>query len=420
MATTTPARRESGAGTAVAPSVAASRTLKDALEARQSEIARALAGRVDPGAFIRVALTTVNKSPQLAECTTASILMALLEAASLGLVPNSVMGEAYLVPFNNKIKLPGGGERWEKQAQFIPGYRGLVKLARNTGVVKTVIARAVRAGDEFAVEFGLDEMLRHRADFDEDDYDQKPIRYVYAVALFADGTKQFEVMSKAAVDKIRQRSKSKDNGPWVTDYDEMALKTIVRRLCKRLPLSDFDLARAIEADDRDVVDGSLVSESGAALPRETRTERLVSRLSGSSETESVGIDAAAREVAEDESSSVATTAAGDASRLTESEQRLITLITDTKKGDAKKPAAPDADRERLTDLASTLAGGGEPGAADHLRGLIEDPALSAVQSRKILVFAEDAKLVAAQEKQEQDDEQEQPAAAPSGGTSLFG
>jgi hypothetical protein len=112
------------------------------------------------------------------------------------------------------------------------------------------------------------------------------------------------------------------------------------------------------------------------------------------------------------------TTAGDASRLTESEQRLITLITDTKKGDAKKPAAPDADRERLTDLANTLAGGGEPGAADHLRGLIEDPALSAVQSRKILVFAEDAKLVAAQ--QVQDDEQEQPAAAPAGGTSLFG
>jgi recombination protein RecT len=414
MATTAPARRENGAGTAGS----SSRTLKDALEARQTEIARALAGRVDPGAFIRVALTTVNKSSELAQCTTSSILLALLEAASLGLIPNSVMGEAYLVPFNVKVSARGEPERWEKQAVFMPGYRGLVKLARNTGVVKAVVARAVRAGDEFEVEFGLDEALHHRTDFDADDYDQKPIRYVYAVAHFVDGFKQFEVMSKAAVDKIRQRSKSKDNGPWVTDYDEMALKTIVRRLCKRLPLSDFDLARAIEADDRDVVDGSLVSESGAALPRETRTERLVSRLSGSSETESVGIDAAAREVAEDESSVATSTTAGDASRLTESEQRLITLITDTKKGDAKKPAAPDADRERLTDLASTLAGGGEPGAADHLRGLIEDPALSAVQSRKILLFAEDAKLVAAQ--QVQDDEQEQPAAAPAGGTSLFG
>lgn len=221
---------------------------KALLEDRRDEFAKALAGRVDPDAFVRVAYSTITKTPKLMEATPASLLMSLLECASLGLTPNSVMGEAYIVPFNNRVKVEGGGERWEVQAQFIPGFRGLAKLARNSGQVSNVIARLVRDGDRFEVLQGTDERITHVPLLGST---EKPMVRVYAVAFFRDGPPMFDVMERWEVDRIRARSKSKNNGPWVTDYDEMAKKTVFRRLSKHLPLSDNDFTRALEADNRD-------------------------------------------------------------------------------------------------------------------------------------------------------------------------
>jgi recombination protein RecT len=246
--------------------------LKGLLDARADEFGKALAGRVDPQAFVRVAYTTITKSPRLMEATPASVLMALLECASLGLVPNGVMGEAYLVPFNNKVK-EDGRERWEVQAQFIPGYRGLVKLARNTGVVRNIVTRPVYEGDVFEVEYGSVERLHHVPDLSAPE-EQRRLTHVWAMAHFPDGGQpQFEVMTRADVDAIRRRSKTANNGPWVTDYPEMALKTVVRRVCKRLPASDHDqtLSRALEADNRDYMD---VSEVAAAQQRTRLAERF--------------------------------------------------------------------------------------------------------------------------------------------------
>lgn len=270
------------------------------LMAREKEFGQALAGRIDPGAFIRVAYATISKVPKLMEATPGSLLMALMEAASLGLMPNGVMGEAYIVPFNNKIK-EGKTERWEVQAQFIPGYRGLIKLARQSGVVRTIVPRAVRAGDRFEVEYGLDDRLVHTPDLDA--IDEKPITHVYAVAYFQDGTRQFEVMSKKQVDAIRARSKSKDSGPWVSDYEPMALKTVIRRLVKYLPLSDWDLSRAIEADDRFDLGASDVSmfanvDVTEALP-ETRSAQLRGRLASAKTDEKAAEETTSQEDATD-------------------------------------------------------------------------------------------------------------------------
>lgn len=233
---------------------------RNLLEARREEFAKALAGRVDPDAFVRVAYSTITKTPKLMEATPGSLLMSLLEAASLGLVPNSVMGEAYIVPFNNKVKGPDGRERWEVQAQFIPGYRGLVKLARQSGHVTNVIARAVREGDRFEVVYGTEEKIVHvplMADGKRD------ATHYYAIAFLKDGPPLFDVMAVWEIDRIRARSKSKDKGPWVSDYDEMAKKTVLRRLVKHLPMSDEDFARAIEADNRSFDMSASVPDAGA-------------------------------------------------------------------------------------------------------------------------------------------------------------
>lgn len=277
--TTNVARRES-AGAAVD---AGKYTLKTIIETRRDEFASALAGRVDPDAFVRVAYTTITKSPKLAEATAPSILMALLECASLGLIPNGVMGEAYLVPFNNKVKVPGGGERCEVQAQFIPGYRGLIKLARRSGVVRNIVPGVIREGDTWEQKQGLHPDLVHTPNPDVDDSDPTLITHVYAVAWFADDTQpQFMVMSRAVVEKIRLRSNSKDSGPWITDWEAMAIKTVIRRLFKYVPASDFDLTAALEADNRDFRDFSDVGTDAAgvtvrALPQ-SRASALAGRL----------------------------------------------------------------------------------------------------------------------------------------------
>lgn len=236
------------------------------LEQRRDEFARALAGRVDADAFVRVAYSTVTKSPKLLEATPASLLMALLECASLGLVPNSVMGEAYIVPFNNKVKR-NGREQWEVQAQFIPGYRGLAKLARQSGHVTNIVARAVREGDRFEVTHGTEEKLVHVPLMASE---RRPVTHYYAVAFFRDAPPQFEVMAGWEVDRIKARSKSKDFGPWKTDEEEMGKKTVLRRLSKHLPLSDNDFTRALDADNRDfdmsaAVGGGPVDDLNAAL-----------------------------------------------------------------------------------------------------------------------------------------------------------
>jgi recombination protein RecT len=224
--------------------------MKRLLEDRRDEFGKALAGRVDPDSFVRVAYATITKSPKLLEATAASVMMALLEAASLGLTPNSVMGEAYLVPFNNKIRVKGQPDRWEVHAQFMPGFRGLAKLARQSGDITKIIARVVREGDRFEVVQGTEEKLIHVPMTGASK--ARDMTRVYAIAFFKDGSPpQFEVMEKWEVDRVRQRSRSKDNGPWVTDYDEMARKTVFRRLAKYLPLSDTDFEKAIEADSRD-------------------------------------------------------------------------------------------------------------------------------------------------------------------------
>lgn len=266
MTTTEVARTESKALTPV-------QQTKKMLDLRKEEFGKALAGRVDPEAFIRVAYATITKSPKLLEATPESVFFALLEAATLGLVPNGALGEAYIVPFNNKVKR-NGREEWEVQAQFIPGYRGLIKLVRQSGVIRNVVARPVFKGDRFEVEYGLEETLVHIPNLDSEQ-DPDELTHVYAVAHFNDGAKQFEVMTRRGVDAIRARSKAKDSGPWVSDYVPMAIKTVIRRLVKYLPISDFDLTRAIEKDDEvlgadDIT--HLVAQTVAAT--QTRTEQV--------------------------------------------------------------------------------------------------------------------------------------------------
>jgi recombination protein RecT len=218
--------------------------VKQLLAASKDAIASRLPKHLTADRMLKVALTSINKTPKLLQCTRESLMMSIMQAAELGLEPGGALGEGYLIPYNNKVKDANGKDHWEMQCQFIPGYRGLISLARRSGQILSIEAHVVHAKDQFSCGLGLDPFLKHTPAWEETD--PGTLRFVYAVAKLKDGGTQFDVMSRAQVDAIRARSKASNSGPWVTDYEEMARKTVIRRLFKYLPVSVEKLAQALE------------------------------------------------------------------------------------------------------------------------------------------------------------------------------
>lgn len=213
------------------------KTVVGLLEQMKSEIARCLPKHLTPERMARIAITELRKTPKLQECDPMSFIAAIMQASQLGLEPG-IMGSCYLIPFNNN-------QTGKVECTFMPGYRGFLDLARRSGQIVSLVARAVYANDEFRYEFGLKEDLIHRPAMQGD---RGELVAVYAVAILKDGGHQFDVMSKKDVDAIRNQSKSKNNGPWVTHYDEMAKKTVLRKLFKWLPCS-VEMQKAVSLDE---------------------------------------------------------------------------------------------------------------------------------------------------------------------------
>lgn len=214
------------------------KTLVDLLSSAQvkNQIALALPKHMTADRLARIALTEIRKTPKLAQCDQASFLGAVMQCAQLGLEPGGALGHAYLIPFGNQV-------------QFIVGYRGMIDLARRSGQIVSIEAREVYEADKFKVRFGLDPDLQHEPAWEQ--ADRGKLRAVYAVAKLKDGGVQFEVMSKAEIDKIRAQSKAgaSSSSPWTTHYNEMAKKTVIRRLFKYLPVS-IELSQAVVLDEQ--------------------------------------------------------------------------------------------------------------------------------------------------------------------------
>lgn len=190
----------------------------------------------------RTLINAVSTTPQLAQCTPASLFLSSVRSFSLGLEPNGALNEAYLVPYWNSKKACN-------EAQFMPSYRGLQNLARRSGEIAEIYSKTVKENDIFEVEEGTDRKIIHKPNYTKDR--GKAVCF-YAVFRTKDGNIDFEVMSIGEIDAIRSRSKASDSGPWVTDYEEMAKKTVMRRLLKRAPMS-VELAAAVAFDNKAAV-----------------------------------------------------------------------------------------------------------------------------------------------------------------------
>lgn len=197
-------------------------------EAFKSQVAKALPSHLKPDRMIRVALTALTKTPKLAECDKASLFAALLTCSQFGLEPDG--RHAHLIPYGTTC-------------QLILDYKGLVDLAYRSGMVESIHADVVCEHDTFRYNLGIVEA--HEINL------RKPRGAVYAAyarAALKGGAVKCEVMSAEEIDSIRNRSRSGDKGPWKTDYNEMAKKTVFRRLSKWLPLS-AEYRDAAEMDD---------------------------------------------------------------------------------------------------------------------------------------------------------------------------
>jgi recombination protein RecT len=215
----------------------------------QSQIKAALPRHMTAERMARIATTEMRKVPKLGQCDPMSFLGAVIQCAQLGLEPGNALGHAYILPFDKREKVGGQWKTTRTEAQVIIGYRGMIDLARRSGQIVSIDARAVYEGDKFECKLGLDPVIEHTPDWQNPNRaDPSKLRFVYAVAKLKDGGVQFDVMSRAEVESIRARSKAADAGPWVTDFASMATKTVVRRLFKFLPVS-IEMQRAIGLDE---------------------------------------------------------------------------------------------------------------------------------------------------------------------------
>lgn len=212
--------------------------IADMIKVMEPQIKRALPEVITVERFTRMALSALNTTPKLRECTQMSFLAALMNAAQLGLEPNTPLGQAYLTPYNNKGTL---------ECQFQIGYKGLIDLGYRNPNMQIISAQEVYENDEFIYELGLNPKLIHKPALK----DRGEVKLFYGLFKLTNGGFGFEVMSKNDIDQYaKEYSKSFESSysPWTTNYNSMAKKTVIKQALKYAPLQ-ADIRRILSTDE---------------------------------------------------------------------------------------------------------------------------------------------------------------------------
>lgn len=203
--------------------------VRGAIAKMAPEFKAALPAHVTAERFMRVTMTAVQNNPDLLTADRRSLYNAAMRAAQAGLLPDG--REGAIVTFSGK-------------AQFMPMVAGVMKQVRNSGEISTWSVQAVYENDVFEYELGDTERIMHKPAM----RGAGALIGAYSIVLMKDGERSREFMNVDQIEAIRKRSRSGNAGPWKTDYDEMAKKTVVRRHSKRLPMST-DLDGILREDD---------------------------------------------------------------------------------------------------------------------------------------------------------------------------
>ena len=205
-------------------------------ESMKKQFALALPKICTPERFVRVALTALNKNPKIANCTKESLLSCLMTCAELGIEPDS--RRAHLIPYGNSCTL-------------IIDYKGKVELAMRSGMIANIHADKICENDIFEYNKGIVE--KHTIDFKAD---RGKTYAFYCVVRFKDGTEKSEVMTLKEIQAIKARSKAGNSGPWITDFDEMAKKTVFHRVSKWIPQSP----ELRDLEEKEHADGTIIPD----------------------------------------------------------------------------------------------------------------------------------------------------------------
>ena len=215
-----------------------SMSIPDMVKMLQPELKQALPGVMTPERFTRIALSALNNTPKLQQCTPMSFIAALLNAAQLGLEPNTPLGQAYLIPYKNKGTL---------ECQFQIGYKGLIDLAYRSGQIQTIQAHCVYENDKFEYEYGLNATLSHKPAVS----DRGEPAFFYGMFKTINGGYGFSVMSRMEMEQFAATySKAYDSeySPWKTSFEDMAKKTVVKQALKYAPIKT-EFQRALSTDE---------------------------------------------------------------------------------------------------------------------------------------------------------------------------
>lgn len=228
---------------------AAARSLTNAVEDRREQFAALLGveleserGKAIIDRFVTVALHAATSRPDLMAATTESLLESIRDAAMLGLEPVGATGDGSIVVYKEKVIVerpgPNGGmirvEETRPTAHFQAQYRGLLKLTRRSNEIAHIDAHVVYAGDEIEIDLGSSPVVRHHPVLDGTQRGN-PVG-AYAVAELRNGRRYVDWMTYADIEVTRRQSRAKDALAWTSFWSEMARKTVLRRLMKRLPL----------------------------------------------------------------------------------------------------------------------------------------------------------------------------------------
>lgn len=228
----------------------------------QSEQFKAAIGEVmpqhlTPERMVRLFIAAANKVPKLMECSQESVASCMMDLSRWGLEPDG--RHAHLIPYEDR-------KAGKVVCQLIVDYKGLVQLAYRTGNVAKIHADKVCENDVFEVDRG--EVTRHQIDY------RKPRGAAYAfycIIKGKDGSEKTEVMTLEEVQAIRSRSRSGGSGPWATDFDEMAKKTVFRRASKWIELSS-EIRDAYDREDE--IEGTVIHR-GPSVKTSADIEALI-------------------------------------------------------------------------------------------------------------------------------------------------
>jgi phage RecT family recombinase len=208
---------------------------RETLVASHGEFQAALPPQIPVERFARTIITAVQMEPKLLAADRRSLVAACMKAAQDGLLLDG--REAGLSLYNDRVNNC-------QTVAYMPMVNGILKKIRQSGEISSIRAHVVYEGDEFDFELGDDESIFHKPNLAKQG---EPIA-AYAIAKFKDGDIQREVMSLAEIEKIRAKATGIGKACWTSSWGEMAKKTVIRRLSKRLPTSN-DLGA-----DRDTID----------------------------------------------------------------------------------------------------------------------------------------------------------------------